>query len=331
MYGVVLTVHNRAASLNSTLPSLLTTVAGSWELAVVLDDCTDDSRAVLLELLPRARPSCAGPMGWSGSLQRIVIYETVATPLFETASENLGMRLLDPSLAYLLVQTDAYLGEVGWNLVLASAMAADKRVVAVSGRCVMPGQRSHGAWCAGTRRRRRSSVSMSKQVTALMGIAVRGPLLMRASAARSIGFFDDSCHFLGGDDSEFGLRAYGRHGWLGAYAYVDVHQLPSLHSAGRRRKRDAQAHRVEGAPPDAWRRDGLPSQPHITNDTSRCLFWGRPRLAAEVERRNFVSRPADERDPFQLDLGWLRRAFATVESDGCGGNVPAWLVDLLEG
>ena len=44
---------------------------------------------------------------------------------------------------------------LGWNLWLAAAMAADRSVTTVSGRCAMPGQRSHNRWCAGNGRKER--------------------------------------------------------------------------------------------------------------------------------------------------------------------------------
>ena len=57
-----------------------------------------------------------------------------AMPLFETACQNIGMRLLAPRLAYLIVQQDEVFHEAGWNLWLAAGLT-DATVFAVGGRC----------------------------------------------------------------------------------------------------------------------------------------------------------------------------------------------------
>ena len=83
----------------------------------------------------RARtPPCGGE-----NLRRAVVFEVEGRAghraLFETAADNLGMRMLEPTLAYVLVQPDVVFEERGWNLWLAAALTSD--VFAVSARCVV--------------------------------------------------------------------------------------------------------------------------------------------------------------------------------------------------
>jgi hypothetical protein len=50
----------------------------------------------------------------------------------------------------------------------------------------------------------------------------RGPLAVRASYARRIGYFDETRFFGGGDDEhEMNLRANARHGWVSGHVPVD--------------------------------------------------------------------------------------------------------------
>ena len=328
-YSVVLTVHNRATTMHRTLPTLLRSVGGDWELAVVLDDCTDGSRSALMELLPRAAPACASAAASSnassrgrrpaGFLLRHVVF-AASTALFETASEGLGMRLLDPSLAYLLVQADVVFEEPGWKFVLASAMAADRRVVAVSGRCVQPRMRSHNLWCAGDARKQRAHISLDRQAAALRGIGPRGPLLLRASAARALGFLDESCFWLGGDDMDLQRRAFDHFGWLGAYVYIDIFQPKSMHQAQTK----SAAHKgTKGPPPfDAWRADSLPTKAAVG-----CRHNSKIHHPTTLEH-DWSKLSPDKTEPFSLNVSWLREAFATRAGSGCGGRVPEWVLRM---
>ena len=257
-YGVVVSIHNRADILERTLSSLLATTLGAWELALVLDACTDGSLAVAQRVLRARTPPCGGE-----NLRRAVVFEVEGRAghraLFETAADNLGMRMLEPTLAYVLVQPDVVFEERGWNLWLAAALTSD--VFAVSARCVVrmdkpKGQRylSRNQWCAGNRRRPRKAVPEESQFMALVAHhAPRGPLLLRASAMRALGFFDEGCHHLGGDDMELEWLALSRFGWRSAHVYVDVHQLAKAHQ-----NKGGGNGAGGGAPPNTWwRREGV--------------------------------------------------------------------------
>ena len=69
-YGVVVSIHNRADILERTLSSLLATTLGAWELALVLDACTDGSLAVAQRVLRARTPPCGGE-----NLRRAVVFE----------------------------------------------------------------------------------------------------------------------------------------------------------------------------------------------------------------------------------------------------------------
>ena len=272
-YGVVVSIHNRADILERTLSSLLATTLGAWELALVLDACTDGSLAVAQRVLRARTPPCGGE-----NLRRAVVFEVEGRAghraLFETAADNLGMRMLEPTLAYVLVQPDVVFEERGWNLWLAAALTSD--VFAVSARCVVrmdkpKGQRylSRNQWCAGNRRRPRKAVPEESQFMALVAHhAPRGPLLLRASAMRALGFFDEGCHHLGGDDMELEWLALSRFGWRSAHVYADVHQLAKAHQ-------NKGGGISGGAPPNTWwRREGVLMTPTPTGTgrgaTARC-------------------------------------------------------------
>ena len=188
--------------------------------------------------------------------------------LYETAAENLGMRLLQPTRAFVLVQADVLFHEAGWNLWLAAGLTPS--VFAVSARCVLA-VRGHGARgrpgdshhpCLGDSRVPRSSLQLREQLTAVMwDVAPRGPLLLDVDATRALGYFDEGCFHLGYDDYELQHRAFARFGWRSAFVYVDVHQPRSLHQHVDHKELE-----VPRRPNQAWRRRMISARPSVVRN-----------------------------------------------------------------
>lgn len=306
-YAVVMPVHNREQSLNRTLGSLINTMAGSWELAVIVDDCTDASARVVVQMLTlaKARGGATNDCRTGSMLIRAIVYRSLQ-PLFETASDNLGMHLTDPLLAWILVQSDVIFAERGWNHVLAAAL--NNVTVAVSARCYIQGsrQRSHNLYCAGNRRRPRRSLSVKEQAMANWGLVPRGPLLLRASAVRALGFLDEGCFYMGSDEFNLQKLGYERFGWLSAYVYADLYQDPLLHQW---KHRGDPLQRDQSAPNQRWRSEGLFEVPHRNS-----------RAGCGVSEKARPSREEKTRGAYQIDLRWLRAAFA---HGACGMAVAA--------
>jgi len=169
-FGVVLTLFERADIVAKVLNGLYTTIRGQWELAIMCDLSRDNTTDATVDAVrAQSQPQCA--MG--ALLKRVLVYSS-NTALYETAAENVGMRLLQPALAYVLVQADMSLNEVGWNAVLASALLASNVTIwAVTARCAIPEARYHkehaishqrgGNRCGGFERIRRNEVRRERE------------------------------------------------------------------------------------------------------------------------------------------------------------------------
>ena len=244
-FGVVLTLFERADIVAKVLDGLYATVIGRWELAITVDLGRDNTtEAAMTAVRAQPRPECT-----SGALlQRVLVYSS-RTALYETAAENVGMRLLQPALAYVLLQADVSLNEVGWNAVLASAlMSSNVTVWAVTARCAIPSAKysndhaiSHqrgGNKCGGFERIRRDEVPAEQQRTAYVGHHVtRGPLLVNAAAMGALGYWPEDCGFQGTEESLLMTRARLAFGWqvalhtcMYAHACTCMHAYTCMHA-----------------------------------------------------------------------------------------------------
>eukprot|EP00966_Prymnesium_polylepis_P065549 1521161-Prymnesium_polylepis.1 len=203
-YGIVLSAHNEATALRSTLRPLLQLTAGVWALVVVLDDTSDDSAAVVGAKLAShaARPPAERvPTRRLASAQ---VLRVAAPGLYEVAALNLGMRLLSPRGFYVMLQADMLLGEVGWNHWLSLVPRQHADVFVVSGRCAHDYPLTHGGQSpmAGQCSRRFFERLANASAVRREGAHVRdsaniGPYLVRADAMRALGFFDEQRYHLG--------------------------------------------------------------------------------------------------------------------------------------
>lgn len=252
-FAVVLTLYERAGIIANVLDSLVRTVVGRWELAIVCDRGRDDTPAAAVRAVrAQSRPTCA--MG--ALLHRVIVFHSTFT-LYETAAENIGMRLLDPAIAFVLVQPDAVYMEDGWNAALASALLTAKKstnvtIAFVSARCGIPGPHyvahmaRHAAKdtkqqqqqppianpCGGFVRTPRATVEPAVQRTAYLANHVpRGPLVVGAWAMRALGYWPEECGFHGTEAPLLMTRARQSLRWHAAYVYADVYQDPALHQS----------------------------------------------------------------------------------------------------
>ena len=115
----------------------------------------------------------------------------------------------------------------GWNVALTTPLTMWPDVFSVSARCAhhfdLSKQGGHltGAKCSSTLQVQPKERELRCRFY-VRDTGNRGPLAVRASCARRIGYFDETRFFGGGDDDhEMNLRAYARHGWVSGHAPID--------------------------------------------------------------------------------------------------------------
>jgi hypothetical protein len=231
VYGVLLNVWNNAAKLRVVLTQLLKLTREPWELVVLFDGCEDSSYQVAMDLVSRFKswPRCGytlteadegrvwkqgvnltsyqGDIGrecWHrpSSLVSIRFINNTGVGLYNTASDNLKM-LASKADYYILVDDDQLMTVDGWNVKGARPLLEWPDVISASMRCAhgFPtfGQ-LFGTKCRNTSRQQPPPPERCAFVVADSGN--RGPLFLRASFVRQLGFLDEvrfAGHLTGGE------------------------------------------------------------------------------------------------------------------------------------
>jgi hypothetical protein len=209
--SMVMPVYNAATALRRSLPALFDTAVGSWELIVVLDACHDASydvvRAVASDAFERA--TCL----------RVRVVEQ-PTAVWETSSDNLGMRISNPSHAYMLIQADNIMVEHGWNERMLRELTTDNRVFGVSARCGHNIDATIKVGRCGPDIANPLPPNVNRSQFHVTETVNRGPLMLHANRTRALGFLDETRFFLENDEHDLNRRALAR-GWQVGYLPID--------------------------------------------------------------------------------------------------------------
>ena len=228
-FGVVVSIHNQAEILAETIGSLLRQVRGLWEIVFIFDDCQDASLTVVQHAVEQWIESKQfQDTQCSTSLLTRVRFVVQPTSVWETSSDNIGMRMSLPSRFYLLIQPDMTDFETAFNLKLAAPFEIYSDLIAVSARCSHNlVQRNDGKDSAG-----RCGLEIANPLpnedllegnnTLFVRDTInRGPLLLHADRIRTIGFLDEHNFYLADDDHNMALRAFTQYGWKSGHFQVN--------------------------------------------------------------------------------------------------------------
>ena len=224
-FSVIMSLYNAELSIEHSMPALFDTMSGIWELIITLDACYDDSFLVIKRLTQS--------LFVTSTCVRIRVIEQ-PTAIWETSSDNLGLSISNPKEAYILVQPDMIITEKSWNERVLRAFSEDSRLFAVSGRCGHSQDGSHKIGRCGADFEIPLAGSEDRPQLHVRETVNRGPLVLRATYAQELGFFDEQSFFLEGDDHDLCRRA-SEHGWIAAYLPIGVYAPLNL---GARRQRN---------------------------------------------------------------------------------------------
>lgn len=210
---VVTSVYNAAPALKRSLPNLFVKTTGLWELVIVLDACYDDSYSTAVTVIQEyfARSECVRV--------QVIIQPTA---IWEVSSDNIGMRITNPKVAYILLQADTVMLEKGWNTRLLRKLNSDRNIFAISGRC------GHSLDLKETFGRCGAEVAEPLPHGTLRDVFYqtetvnRGPLALRSHQAQALGFLDETRFLLEDDDHDLNSRARSL-GYIVGYMPVDFY------------------------------------------------------------------------------------------------------------
>lgn len=270
-FSVVVSVHNSGSWLERHLTALFARTTGNYELIVVFDGCIDNSLAAglralssKLELLLKAQQArCA-------TLTRVT-FISIAASVWETSSDNLGMRAAQSSSQYfLLVQADMEVLEIRWNEWLTLPFRLYDDIIGVSARCaheyVAGRYQNRSSVCDVTDTSMRR-VRRYRQFFRIRDTANRGPLALHAQRVREMGFLDEKNFVCGHDEHDLFMRAYAAHRWKTGQFLVNYKHRSGLEKGTSQLFTDGALQQWAAANEDeanyfAWRKS-------IQNDTAQ--------------------------------------------------------------
>jgi hypothetical protein len=223
--SIITSVYNAAPALDLSLPPLFDFTVSPWELVIVLDASYDHSyiksKDIILDRFDES--SCVRA--------RIIVQPTA---VWEVSSDNIGMRICDPTFAYVLFQADTILSQTGWDKKMLHVFREADNIFALSGRC------GHSLDMKVKIGRCDNAVTTPLDVSSLEAdfkkteTVNRGPLMLRSSVTQRLGFLNETRFLLDNDDHDIVLRA--RHlGYSAGYIPISFHS-PSDLSAKRNPK-----------------------------------------------------------------------------------------------
>lgn len=193
-YSVVMPVHNKESIIRQNLAALNECIKGTYEIILILDSCTDNSSAMVLDYFR----GLTGPIG----LVRVIVIES-DVPLFETVCDNIGFRL-GQGKWLLEIKADMKMTEPGFNLRLTTPFQFYDNVIAVSGLCPAI-----------------ERPILDKNLFYVDEVCNRGPLLLDAAKAKGIGYLDEMNYYLDNSEIDMILRARELRGWICGYVLID--------------------------------------------------------------------------------------------------------------
>lgn len=249
-FTVVMSIHNQADILPKNVMSVLASTTGIWEFVLVFDECSDGSLEQVQKVLKThlsslfslsqenkdrnsaAIPVCQDKFEHMGAEMLVDVPSLLTrirlmvqpTSVWETSSDNIGMRSSQPLKYYILVQPDMEILELGWNTRLTVPLEIYPDLLAVSARCA---HSANGSDLIG-RCGQNIDVRLSKEELVtfrnhvhLRDTANRGPLALRADRMVVLGFLDEHNFHLGDDEHDLCYRAYIHFQWRCAYYPID--------------------------------------------------------------------------------------------------------------
>ena len=253
-FSIILNTFQRENQIQNVLIQILKLTRGNYEILISNDGSSDSTSNKLLEIinefeswpvncssvdideheiLPDIRFARSEQIGRRcffdnplKYLSRIRLINIAPPGLFEAKSNNILMRLSQTTKFHVIMQDDMFMTKIGWNLFLVMPFRLYSDAFSVSMRCAHDWStlysNSVGNKCSNPRS---GVVKDEKFGYYVRDTANRGPLMLRASYVREIGFMDETDDFLAGaksqnSDHELNYRAYTKKAYVSGYVPV---------------------------------------------------------------------------------------------------------------
>ena len=196
--SVIISVYNAADAMALSLPTMFLDTTGIWELIIILDACYDHSFDIARKVIQDHFVS-------SYCVRARVLKQPTA--VWETSSDNIGLRISNATASVVIVQPDMIITEKAWNMKMVAELRKNPNLFAISGRC---GHSFNGTDAIG-----RCGDDVAEPLSPYVDMHAlhfretvnRGPLMFAADKIRHLGFFDEQRFLIENDDHDLNRRA----------------------------------------------------------------------------------------------------------------------------
>ena len=207
--SIIMSAYNAHAYIDKSILKIFLKSASMYELIVILEGDIDASVRTIMKTLDLFNKS---------RCMRFRVYEQ-RTSIFEASSNNIGMKVSSPTTAYVLTQPDIFIHEHKWDIKLLRHLNSDPAIFGISARCAhnFDGSNKVGQCGADIE----THIKSHTNTFHTRETANRGPLMLRASMASDLQFFDELRFFLEDSDHDMFRRAY-QYNWKVGYVPIDI-------------------------------------------------------------------------------------------------------------
>jgi glycosyltransferase involved in cell wall biosynthesis len=227
-FSIIMPIYNQELIVVKHIQSIIdNTTEKNYEIILILDSCSDNTEANLLNWVNSEKPSI---------LTKLLILKS-EDPLFETAADNLGF-LCGRGKYLLEIQADMEMTERGYNMKLLKPFLQNTLLIGISGRCCHDYACTIGIGKLGHLiEKNLSDLQYIDRESFYVGETCnRGPLLLDNEKLKELGYLDEENYFLDNSDHDLFARAYYQKGYICGYVPIDFISL--LKNGSTRLKRD---------------------------------------------------------------------------------------------
>jgi glycosyltransferase involved in cell wall biosynthesis len=227
-FSIIMPIYNQELIVVKHIQSIIdNTTEKNYEIILILDSCSDNTEANLLNWVNSEKPSI---------LTKLLILKS-EDPLFETAADNLGF-LCGRGKYLLEIQADMEMTERGYNMKLLKPFLQNTLLIGISGRCCHDYACTIGIGKLGHLiEKNLSDLQYIDRESFYVGETCnRGPLLLDNEKLKELGYLDEENYFLDNSDHDLFARAYYEKGYICGYVPIDFISL--LKNGSTRLKRD---------------------------------------------------------------------------------------------
>jgi hypothetical protein len=233
VFSLVLPVHNQGEILYDVLMKIFIHTQGLYDLFLILDGCTDTSRAEALRALTTHRPT--------GLCQVTVV--SLASGIFETSCDNLGF--VNARAPYIVeIQADMQIQTTGYNVLLTVPLVVCPDLIAVSGRSCHTFRPPYvGEGKLGDKAEDPHNFPFDKYNQIFLSQTVnRGPLVFRREMVEALGYLNEQQFVLEDDEHDLFYRAWTQKGWRTAFFPIEVYSPLAWGTTRKPRPPEVQAY-----------------------------------------------------------------------------------------